>query len=357
MTASRFKVSVLTTSTFVATLMVLGPLRLAAQGACAEGGSVYGTVASQTGTAVAGATVLASWDSGQAEGMSGADGGYELCGLPASLPVSILVASETALADPVVIELPSADRFEFDLTVFVVGGDTGGLGGVMGTAVDANTGAPIVGARVSAPVAGVDVVTNAEGAFRLNRLPAGTQTLVLEHVGYGSRESTVEVTVDRSAVVRLVVEPQAIEVAPLEVVVEGTRLHTLETRGFYERKEWAEATGVGHFFTEDDIERRGARLITQLIADVPGTDLDCRQASRALECQVRLIGSSCPRADVYIDGARVIRSDNQISRQMLDDLVRPHEIAGVEVHMGGASLSGEFASGSGNCGVVAIWTR
>lgn len=339
-----------------------------------DAASLYGVVRLQSDVPVSGVFVLVTWESGQAEASSGADGSYLVCSVPYDTPINVVAVGASALADAIELRLPQPDRYELDIALRTIGpGVTTGTGGISGTAVDSDTNEPIVGARIRVPDAGVDALTGSDGTFRLAGLASGERTLVLEHVAYGRREAVVHVSAAATAVVRLRVSARPIELEPLEVVVEGTRVHSLEVRGFYERQRWAEATGRGHFFTEEDIRRRNPRLISHLIADVPGTILDCSGDPRGRSCQLRFIGSTgigagCERANVYIDGARAIRSDNQSIRVPdrpggvmqptgLDQLIAPQEIAAIEVYPSAASLPAEFGGSMGQCGAIVIWSK
>ena len=164
--------------------------------------------------------------------------GPSLAWVPYATAITILAANRSALAEPIHLELPEAGRYEFDLTVTTIASTvTTGTGAITGTAIDLDTGEPIVGARVSVPDAGVDALTSEKGTFRLEGLPTGEHGIVLEHIAYGERQASVQIPPEATAVVRLRIPARAIELAPLEVVVEATHTHLLETRGFYERRE------------------------------------------------------------------------------------------------------------------------
>jgi len=326
-----------------------------------DAASLYGVVSSGVGEPVAGASVLVTWESGQEEAISEKDGSYRICSVPYATAITILATNRSALADAIHLELPRHGRYELDLRVKPIASTaTAGTGAITGTAVDLDTGEPIVGARVSVPDAEVDALTNEEGTFQLKGLPTGEHGIVLEHVAYGERRANVKIPSDATAVVRLRISARAIELAPLEVVVEATHLHLLEQRGFYERREVGEAVSRATFFTEEDIQRRNPRLISHMIADVPGARLDCSRNAglRSRSCILRFAGGpGCASANVYLNGIRVIRSDNQVSAEPIDQLVQPGEIAAVEVYPSAAGLPAEFGGSTGQCGAVVIWTR
>lgn len=240
-------------------------------------------------------------------------------------------------------------------------GEVGEAGRIVGTVTDSGSGTPVEAAVVGLADRGYEAVTNAEGRFVLENVPAGPQRLELRHLAYGTQQASIEVRAGSSHSVQVEVTKEPVEVEPLHVTITGTRDLGLEIRGFYERQEWSEKLGLGHFFTTEDIERRRPRLISHMIADLPSTRLDCSSSPRTLRCELSFVGiprtAGCQRADIYIDGVNVIHSDRPASIDGIDELVRPVEIAGVEVYPSPASMPAEFSGASGSCGAIVIWTR
>ncbi|MCG8469368.1 MAG: Plug and carboxypeptidase regulatory-like domain-containing protein [Gemmatimonadetes bacterium] len=255
------------------------------------------------------------------------------------------------------IELPTPARYQMDLTVqTVVDSENRGFGGVRGLLLDADTGEAISGASVSMSDGAGEILTGEDGAFRFDNVGAGRRTVIVHHIRYGESEAAVAVRESEVTMLRLEVSARPLAVEPLEITVIGRRLQALDTRGFYEREAWGEATGRGHFFTVEDVERRNPRLISQLIADVPGTVLDCSNRPGSRTCELRFSGAGC-LANVYIDGTPVVRSDNQRAPVGVDQLISPHEIAAIEVYPSAASLPAEFGGSTGGCGAIAIWSK
>lgn len=83
---------------------------------------------------------------------------------------------------------------------------------VRGTVVDAETRRPVEGALVRADGTEARALTDREGAFRLDGVPAGPQTFVLQRIGYGVREVEVDPPAD---------EPVVFELDPMPVPVPG----------------------------------------------------------------------------------------------------------------------------------------
>ena len=98
-----------------------------------------------------------------------------------------------------------------------------------------------------------------------------------------------------------------------------------------------------------------------MIADEPGIRLgNCRlRRSSCMLVNTRVASEFSPEGcplSFYLDNTRV-RGLGGRDGQTIDDLVRPHEIAGVEIYRNAASLPGEFAGSDSQCGIVAIWTK
>ena len=118
------------------------------------------------------------------------------------------------------------------------------------------TGAPVEGAAVR--LAGGDVVvaeavTGPGGAFAFDGIAPGEYVLGVRRIGFAAYSVPLEVGPDEPAPldVRLLLDP--VEVAPLEVDVEGRPLRLVET-GFYDRLE----DGWGTYFEPEWIRTRSA---------------------------------------------------------------------------------------------------
>lgn len=240
------------------------------------------------------------------------------------------------------------------------------MGRLLGRVRDARSHRPVAAAAVSVTdrrqeaQGGGEARSNGSGHFVLGELPVGEYELSIRHIGYEPLKHGVTVTRGHTTEVDVRLSPDPVELAPLVATV--TRLRRLETQGFYERKHWGDLTGLGTFFTVQDIERRNPLRITDLIADAPGVRVGCqgrrcgvfsRRASSGFG------GAGC-ELNVYVDGVLVIRSDagrwgsNPAS---VNDVILPIEVGGVEVYSGAAALPAEFGGSDGRCGAVVIWTK
>lgn len=97
-------------------------------------------------------------------------------------------------------------------------------GTVLGTVVDAQTGAPIGDVSITAQAGGASaggVLADAQGSFRI-QLPVGTYALVAEIIGYTTARITdVQVTAGSPTRVQIEMTSTAVEMAGFEVVIRG----------------------------------------------------------------------------------------------------------------------------------------
>ena len=232
-------------------------------------------------------------------------------------------------------------------------------GRLIGEVRDARTEAPVVAAAVSVVGAAAATETNRRGNFVLSGVPVGAHELAVRHLGYAPLSHVVTVSRGITTEVEVGLVPDPVDMEP--IVATATRPRRLEAGGFYERKYWGELVSGGVFFTAVEIERRGPVLISNMIAEEPGIRLgDCRlRRSSCLLLNTRVpsefIPGGCPMS-IYLDNTQVHGLGGR-DGQTVDDLVRPHDIAGLEIYLSAASLPGEFAGSASQCGVIAIWTK
>jgi hypothetical protein len=244
---------------------------------------------------------------------------------------------------------------------------------VSGTVTDLSSNEPVVGAMVS--VNGQNVaVTGPDGTFLVPvTLRLGRNRVGLRRVGYRPVDAFVWVARDTSEFdlqVEFVPWPVELE----EVVVEGERAidFSARIRDFNRRRR----TGLGKYFTREDIEKRRPLYVTDLLAPIPSVSVIPTTSGNNM---VRMRGpwGLCKPA-VFIDGIKLFQSTSkrhytvrrlqseyapdQVMPEIvleldIDLLVMPDEIAGMEVYRGPAETPAELGMLENNCGVIAIWTR
>jgi len=218
-------------------------------------------------------------------------------------------------------------------------GPFGTITGVIGDSVNMG----IVGATVSVVGASGATVSATDGAYRLQAIPAGDQTIVARRIGFRPESVTVKIIPDSVLTVDLRLQSTVQQVAP--VVITSSRVrYTGRMRGFNERRD----RGIGRFFTAADIDKRKPRVVTDLLRMVPGTRIGRINGQNV----VTFRGLRCPPL-VWLDGAPA-------SVGYLDvDLFAPSSLAGIEVYLGPSTVPSEltWVRGKADCGVIALWTR
>jgi hypothetical protein len=215
------------------------------------------------------------------------------------------------------------------------------LSTVIGTVFDHESKRPVQAAAVRlGPVAAAQI-TQADGAFRFEKIPPGKYPVTVEHVAYRAVDDSIDVDLLSTVSASIRLAPNVIPVAALEVTV---RSWTLERTGFYTRQE----RRTGHFLTRRQIENMQSTRGSDVLRAIAGIRIEQGRFG-----QVALGRGSCPFRFI-MDGVRIGPGFS------MDD-VSPHAIEGIEIYMGAASIPIEFqgfaSDRDGTCGVIVIWTR
>lgn len=275
-------------------------------------------------------------------------GRYRVCDLGPdhALSLQVSVADRTGPELQVPIDGATVIR---DLELRVAG-----PGDVVGRVIDRETGDPVASARVHVVDQGSRTQTDGEGYFRLDDVMPGDHVVEIAHLGFESVNEVISVVADRTLDLRVEMSADPIALEPL--VVTALRDRRLELRGFYERRSWGERSGLGTFLDAEAIERRAPALTSSLLREVPGISVRCSGGQRGCLVGATRGAADCPRLNVFINGSLAI-GVNRRDPPSVDELVRPGELAAVEVYPGAASAPAEYTGSDGRCGAVVIWTR
>ena len=297
-------------------------------------------------------------------GQSAEPGWFAICGLPSDAVLQARAFAATDSSGFIEIEVPSNGLRH---VTFLVGGaslvtlpapdtvpgvatapETAWRGGarLSGTVID-HTGKPVIGAHAIVWGTKLNATTNERGAFVLDGLPGGSQTLEVRVIGYMPVTRTVQLAESRPASTEVVLDKSAQILST--VTVRGEMVYSRNLADFNRRRR----SGWGVFRTSEEIARRGRNTrLSQLLQDVFGVRVD-RRGSQSIVLMRRAATTGIGMAEcvpsLFVDG--------------MNDLVRDYdayfadEIAGIEVYPRESTRPFEFIDPANPCGVVAIWTR
>jgi TonB-dependent starch-binding outer membrane protein SusC len=238
-----------------------------------------------------------------------------------------------------------------------------GTGTISGVVTAATTGQPVNGVQVTILGTSLGTLTNVGGRYSITRVPAGTHTMQIVYVGYGTQTQQITVADGQAATADFHLEVSAVSLD--EIVVTGTA-------GAVERRK------IGVSLASVDMSKiTEAQPITDFGQALEGRIPGLRSigvvggvgATRELRIRGTDSFSLNQRPVIYIDGVRVDGSGGEwgsmgqstccafsggAGEDRLSDL-NPDEVDRVEVIKGpaAATLYGSEASG----GVIQIFTK
>lgn len=202
----------------------------------------------------------------------------------------------------------------------------------------ANAGVRIAGGELGA-------VTDANGAFRIQGIPAGAVKVLTRRIGFRPGTDEVNVVAGQTVDVTVVLAPTPLQ---LEQVTVTARHEPYDARlaGFRERS----MKKVGTFITREKIESRAAPSFSDLLREVPGVRIVA--ARSGIRNAVRFRGQNCPPL-VFVDGVPASADEFDV------DMIDPGGVEGVEIYMSMLTVPAELTAPRGldQCGVIAVWSR
>ena len=201
----------------------------------------------------------------------------------------------------------------------------------------------IAGARVHLYGGADEAVTGADGTFRLNAVPIGTQSIEVRAIGYEPRRHALDVRSGGTTDVTIDMVEAAVVLDSVRILAKGTAGVLSPHSEFDERS----AHGAGQYITREMIDKAHPQQLADLFQQVSGYYVmrDTVYSSRGI---TRLEPGSdrvC-KPFVYIDGGLAVRT-------MTD--VAPNSIYGIEIYSSAANVPPQYPAA--NCGAIFIWTR
>ena len=204
--------------------------------------------------------------------------------------------------------------------------------------------APLADATVTLLGSRIHTTTSDNGRFRIVAMPEGEHILVVQRIGYAPLSVAIQVDAGDTLRVSYALRPI---VRALDTMVVTAAAYTMRMAGFEERRK----LGFGHFLTQADIEKSDALLFADLIQPVLGVRIVYGGGVRMFERYAFSMRSGCPMT-VFVDDVKLPTPAN------LDvDLPPPHDIAGVEIYSGAATIPLQYKPTSGGCGAIVVWTK
>jgi hypothetical protein len=299
---------------------------------------------------------------------TGANGRFVICGLPTGIRLSVTASHEGARSRQlsVILEGRSLAHAELSLdtaTTAVVGADSLRLGELEAAqyVVAAYTNLDIRGRvrdSAAAPViasvrlvgSGAPVTTDQDGRFTVRASVPGAGSLQVRAIGYRPVEYPIVVDGDTahrhpSLIVQLDRNPVVLD----KVVVNGV----LQSTGFLQRRR----AGFGSYFDSDDIQRINPSHTSDIIHHVPSVRVRVAGATDNVVLVHDMSGRQCVPT-LYLDGRAYFGGQLDITERDINMLVRPDEIAAVEVYNADQTPA-QFRNNkkAEKCGVILVWRK
>lgn len=226
-----------------------------------------------------------------------------------------------------------------------------GRSALAGVVISDRAGAPLPGATIRIQRASgrdTTLVADAKGRFELRRLPAGSYWVTTQWQGITSPLLAIDLREGERFEAEFTVRAAAPELAAAESV---TVLPDLESRAAPVRTstfEQRRLTGMGLYITQDQIERREAATLNDVLRNAQGVRITCGREG----CMPMLNRApfGCAPAFYIDDMAADARTATNI---------RSTELHGIEIYEGLSQLPAELVRDRlrARCGVIAVWTR
>ena len=290
--------------------------------------------------------------------LTGADGHYVICGVTSSQQVAVTATIGASQLAPVSLARTSAPIRMVNFTVDDAHASAVGRIAAVTPATAAGIRGAIrdtAGHAISTASVRLDsaawIPTTAAGTFTFTHVGVGRHVLEVRAVGFDPHAWYVTVRAGRVTVAPLTL----LRVTRLAGVHVSAPADTtsLEPAGFTARRL---ANSGGTFIDRQQIARRGAQRMSDILRDVPGVQLAPISSSFGSRDYVFVMrgvatvgGSVCP-IQYYLDGHPFELSDN------VDRMIPLRDVVGIEVYPGASEVPSQFKGGSARCGVIAVWT-
>ena len=199
-------------------------------------------------------------------------------------------------------------------------------------------GAPVTQADVRVGGTAASTRTGAKGSFSLGALPAGTQMLVVRHLGFAVVEMPVELRVGKSTTTAVRLPRIVVNLDSMRVVATRERY-----RDFSEHQK---ANIFGRFLGPTEIDRQHTTYTSDIIAKLPFFRIDgSGSMAKVIDARGQAFDTACP-AKIVVDGSTYFEIND----------VPPGEIGAIEAYPAAAPVA-PMEYGQAPCGLIIIWTK
>jgi hypothetical protein len=198
-------------------------------------------------------------------------------------------------------------------------------------------GAPIAQADVRVGGTAASTRTDAKGSFSLAALPAGTQMLVVRHLGFAIVETPVELREGRTTTSTVRLTRIIVNLDSMRVVATRVRYPT-----FAEHQKF---NIFGRLLGPGQISMQHVIYASDMIAKIPGFRVVGEgAAAKVFDARGQVFNTPCP-ASIVVDGTPYFEIND----------VPPGEIGAIEAYPAAPIYPMEY--GVGGCGLIIIWTK
>ncbi len=296
-----------------------------------------------------------------------AHGNFRLCGVPVDKPITLTVGDGSVSS--ALVRIPANGRFAH-ASLALEHASPGNLSVFVGIVRD-SAGRPVVAANISLPVLAKNTVTDADGAFRIEGVPAGMQRVLVRRLGFRAIDTSLAFSPDRT-IQRQFELARAVTLDSV-IVTESAVDKRLESFDNNRR------LGLGHFLTYEELIKMENVSTGSVLSALPGAEVHSSGPHawiRSSRSPVRLGASTlldqtdmakgAPAeacyANVYVDHQAVFRNLKMGSPPRMEPLfdvnsIPVSEIEGIEFYASPAETPLEYSGLESPCGVLVIHTR
>ena len=219
-----------------------------------------------------------------------------------------------------------------------------GTGRVRGRVMGVN-GRPVRDARVTVWGTGLNATTNPDGEFALSSLPSGTHALEVRAIGFSPTQVAIDIMPGQSE--RADVELSAIAVTLDTVKVTAQRAYASRRLIEMERRM---RSGMGHFLTAKEINKRNPWVLTDLLRSMAGIRMYPGRLSSYVVLMRDPRGNGLCEPTIVVDNVRMVVDEGF----PIDNIVPMDDINAIEVYTN--MVPGEFYNPVTQCGAIVITT-